>query len=133
MVLNLGGFKFEWKQTSEIAVETEFGINSAERINNHSALLNANLGTQSITLSGQTLPFACDGQSALKPLYALAELRKSLPLVTGLGKYLGRFAIEKISENRSVFAPNGAFFTQTFSLTLRRDYDADEFNQKEKR
>ncbi|WP_298022672.1 phage tail protein, partial [uncultured Campylobacter sp.] len=90
MVLNLGGFKFEWKQTSEISVETEFGINSAERINNHSALLNANLGTQSITLSGQTLPFAFDGQSALKPLYALAELRKSLPLVTGLGKYLGR-------------------------------------------
>lgn len=133
MVLNLGGFKFEWKQTSEIAIETEFSISSAERINNHSALVNANLGTQSITLSGQTLPFACDGQSALKPLYALAELRKSLPLVTGLGKYLGRFAIEKISENRSVFAPNGAFFTQTFSLTLRRDYDADELNQKEKR
>ena len=77
MVLNLGGFKFEWKQTSEVAIETEFGINSAERINNHSALLNANLGTQSITISGQTLPFACDGLSALKPRYALAELLQS--------------------------------------------------------
>lgn len=126
MVLNLGGFKFEWKQTSEISVETEFGITSQERIANFEALLSAKLGSQSINLNGQTLPFAQDGQEALKPLYALAELRQSLPLVTGLGKYLGRFAIEKISENRSVFAPNGAFFTQTFSLTLRRDYDADE-------
>ena len=125
MVLNLGGFKFEWKQTSEISVETEFGITSQERIANFEALLSAKLGSQSINLNGQTLPFAQDGQSALKPLYALAELRQSLPLVTGLGKYLGKFAIEKISENRSVFAPNGAFFTQTFSLTLRRDYDAD--------
>ncbi|WP_298756833.1 phage tail protein [uncultured Campylobacter sp.] len=126
MVLNLGGFKFEWKQTSEIAVETEFGITSQERIANFEALLSAKLGSQSINLNGQTLPFAQDGQEALKPLYALAELRQSLPLVTGRGKYLGKFAIEKISENRSVFAPNGAFFTQTFSLTLRRDYDADE-------
>lgn len=123
MVLNLGGFKFEWKQTSEIAIETEFGITSQERIANFEALLSAKLGSQTVNLNGQTLPFACDGQSALKPLYALAELRQSLPLVTGLGKYLGRFAIEKISENRSVFAPNGAFFTQTFSLILRRDYD----------
>lgn len=126
MVLNLGGFKFEWKQTSEIAIETEFGITSQERIANFEALLSAKLGSQTVNLNGQTLPFACDGQSALKSLYALAELRQSLPLVTGLGKYLGRFAIEKISENRSVFAPNGAFFTQTFNLTLRRDYDADE-------
>ena len=123
MVLNLGGFKFEWKQTSEISVETEFGITSQERIANFEALLSAKLGSQSINLNGQTLPFAQDRQSALKPLYALAELRQSLPLVTGLGKYLGKFAIEKISENRSVFAPNGVFFTQTFSLTLRRDYD----------
>ncbi len=123
MVLNLGGFKFEWKQTSEISVETEFGITSQERIANFEALLSAKLGSQSINLNGQTLPFVQDGQEALKPLYALAELRQSLPLVTGRGKYLGKFAIEKISENRSVFAPNGAFFTQTFSLTLRRDYD----------
>lgn len=123
MVLNLGGFKFEWKQTSEIAVETDFGIASQERIANFEALLSAKLGSQTVSLNGQTFPFAQDGQEALKPLYALAELRQSLPLVTGLGKYLGKFAIEKISENRSVFAPNGAFFTQTFSLTLRRDYD----------
>ena len=86
MVLNLGGFKFNWKQVGGISLETEFGISSQDR-------------------------------------YDIAYSRQSYPLTNGNGKYFGRFAVIKISEKQAVFTPNGAFFTQSFSLELRRDYD----------
>lgn len=123
MVLNLGGFKFRWEQTNSIGIETAFGISEQERIQNYPALFSANLGSSTIDIEGQTLPYHGDKQGALKPLYALAALRQSLPLTNGNGKYFGRFVIVKISEKQAIFTPNGAFFTQSFSLELKRDYD----------
>ena len=83
----------------------------------------ANLGNQTISVDGQTLPYQGDKQTALKRLYELASGRQSYPLTNGNGKYFGRFAVIKISEKQAVFTPNGAFFTQSFGLELRRDYD----------
>jgi len=124
MVLNLGGFKFNWKQVGNIAIETAFGISEQERIQNYPALFSANLGSSTINIEGQTLPYHGDKQGALKPLYALAALRQSLPLTNGNGKYFGRFVIVKISEKQAIFTPNGAFFTQSFSLELKRDFSS---------
>ncbi|MBE3607052.1 phage tail protein [Campylobacter sp. RM13119] len=123
MVLSLGGFKFNWKQTDGISRESEFGISENARIGNYPALFRANLGNESIKIDGHTLPYSGDKQEALKPLYALANLGQSYPLVTGYGKYLGRFAITKISESQAIFTDNGLFFTQGFSLELRHDYE----------
>lgn len=123
MVLSLGGFKFNWKQTDGISRESEFGISENIRIGNYPALFRANLGNESIKIDGHTLPYQGDKQEALKELYALAKAGISYPLVTGYGKYLGKFVITKISESQAVFTDNGLFFTQGFSLELKRDYD----------
>lgn len=123
MVLSLGGFKFSWKQTENISKESEFGISENSRIGNYSTLFRANLGSESIKIDGHTLPYQGDKQEALKGLYALANAGLSYPLVTGYGKYLGKFVIIKISENQAVFTDNGLFFNQGFSLELRRDYE----------
>ncbi|WP_169766774.1 phage tail protein [Campylobacter curvus] len=123
MVLNLGGFKFSWKQVGSIGIETEFGISSNERIANYEAIFRANLGNQTINIEGQTLPYRGDKQTALKRLYELANLASSYPLTNGAGKYFGRFVITKISEKQAVFTADGLFFTQTFTMELKRDYD----------
>lgn len=123
MVLNIGGFKFEWKQTLGIDMQTDFSIESIDRIENHPTLLSAALESQTISVSAQTLPFRNDGQNTLKALYILAATRQSYPLVGGNGRYFGRFAIIKISEKRAIFTPNGAFLTQNFTMELKRDYD----------
>ena len=123
MVLNLGGFKFNWKQVGGISLETEFGISSQDRIQNHPALFAANLGNQIVNIEGQTMPYNGDKQTALKRLYELARSRQSYALTNGNGKYFGRFAVVKIREKQAVFTPNGAFFTQSFNIELRRDYD----------
>ena len=104
-------------------METEFGISSQDRIQNHPILFAANLGNQTVNIEGQTMPYNGDKQTALKRLYELARSRQSYALTNGNGKYFGRFAVVKISEKQAVFTPNGAFFTQSFSLELRRDYD----------
>ncbi|MBE2985440.1 phage tail protein [Campylobacter sp. RM9344] len=123
MVLSLGGFKFNWKQMGGISRESEFGISSNDRIGNYPALFRANLGDESIKIDGHTLPYQGDKQEALKELYALAGTGQSYPLVTGYGKYLGKFVIAKISESQAIFTNDGLFFTQGFSLELKRDYD----------
>lgn len=124
MVLNLGGFKFDWMQTDSIGKESEFGISSNERVANYPALFRANLGSQTITIEGKTLPYGKDKQTGLKRLYELAQDAKSYPLTNGAGKYFGRFVIIKISETRSIFTKDGLFISQSFNVELRRDYDA---------
>ena len=106
-----------------ISLETEFGISSQDRIQNHPVLFAANLGNQAVSIEGWTMPYNGDKQTALKRLYELAHGRQSYPLTNGNGKYFGRFAVIKISEKQAVFTPNGAFFTQSFNIELRRDYD----------
>ncbi|QCD52227.1 phage tail protein [Campylobacter sp. RM16192] len=123
MVLNLGGFKFDWMQTDSISKESEFGISSNDRINNYPLLFRANLGSQTITISGKTLPYSKDRQTGLKRLYELANEATSYPLTNGAGKYFGRFVIIKISETRSIFTKEGLFISQSFSVELRRDHD----------
>ncbi|CUU87818.1 phage tail protein [Campylobacter hyointestinalis] len=123
MVLSLGGFKFNWKQMGGISRESEFGISENIRIGNYPALFRANLGNESIKIDGHTLPYQGDKQEALKELYALAKSGISYPLVTGYGKYLGKFVIAKISESQAIFTDNGLFFTQNFSLELKKDYE----------
>lgn len=124
MVLSLGGFKFNWKQTDSISRESEFGISSSDRIGNYPALFRTNLGSESIKIDAHTLPNNGDKQSALKPLYDLASTWLSYVLVTGYGKYLGKFVITKISESQAVFTDNGLFFTQGFLLELKRDFSS---------
>lgn len=123
MVLNLGGFSFTWKQLKGIGIESDFGISKASRIQNYPALIRANKEEQTVTLSGETLPNSGDKQKALKPLYELASLGQSYVLVNGNGKYFGKFAIAKISENQTIFTSSGSFFKQSFTLELVRDYD----------
>lgn len=124
MVLNLGGFKFNWKQVGNISIMTDFGISSQNRVQNFPALISTNLGNQTINLTGQTLPKQGDRQTALKSLYSLANTRQSYALVNGNGKYYGRFSILKITENQAIFTPQGSFFAQSFTIELQKDYDS---------
>ena len=123
MVLNLGGFKFEWHMVEGINIESEFGIGFNERILNTPAFFRASLGKSKITLDCKTLPFKKDGNSALDPLYALANDGLSYPLVSGSGKYLGRYVVVKISETRAIFTQSGAFLAQNFTLELEKTDD----------
>jgi len=120
MVLNIGGFAF--KQLDSINISSDFSISTIDRIQNHQGLLALFKPKQTISLSGQTLPFRGDKQKALKKLYSLASLQQSYPLVNGADKYFGEFAISKIEENQSRFTNTGAFFIQNFTIELIKDY-----------
>lgn len=123
MILSLGGFKFKYGRVGSISIESDFGISENSRIKNYPAFFKNSLGTQTITIDGNTLPYNGDKQNSLKKLYELANAGLAYSLVTGHGKYLGKFIIIKISENRSIFTDNGLFFTQSFTLELKRDFE----------
>jgi len=120
MILNIGGFSF--KMLDSINISSDFSISTIDRIQNYQSLLALCKPKQTISLSGQTLPFRGDKQKALKKLYALANTQKSYPLVNGNGKYFGEFVISKIKENQSIFTNAGAFFIQNFTIELIKDY-----------
>lgn len=120
MLYNLGGFKFDITMLNSFDLQSEFGISSNERISNTPMFFRANLGKTSLELNCKTLPFAKHANSALKPLYELATKALPYALVSGTGRYVGKFVITKINENRAIFDNAGRFFTQNFTLTLER-------------
>jgi phage protein U len=124
MIYSLGGFKFESSVAIDsIAKTTVYGITSQDRINNYASLYAAKKETQTITLTGKTLPSCGAKNNALEALYKLASKQVSYTLVSGSGKFIGRFAITSIVDTQSIFLPSGEFLGQSFSLTLTRDYN----------
>lgn len=122
MVLSLGGFSFNASQIDNVAIETDFGFSTQERVRNFHSVFSASRGGQTISIIGKTLPYAGDKQTRLEKLYKIAKRRLPEPLTNGNGRYLGRFVIEKIGENRSNFTQSGSFVSQSFSIELRRVY-----------
>ncbi|MDR0666874.1 MAG: phage tail protein [Campylobacteraceae bacterium] len=124
MIYSLGGFKFESKVLPQIFKRTtEYNINAQERIGNYTALSANKKQKEEIEINGVTLPLQGAKNGALDKLYKLASEQKSYTLVTGTGKFLGKFAITNIDEEQGAIMDNGAFLAQNFTLKLIRDYD----------
>lgn len=124
MIFSLDGFKFTAGVIPEtLKRATDYKISETERVQNHAALFAVSKQKEEITISARTLPLHGAGNKALEPLYALAEAQKSCTLVDGRGKLYGKYVIVSIEEELELFMPSGEFLSQTFSITLLKDYD----------
>lgn len=119
MILNYGGFKFKWDRVSSVSLSTDFGIAKNDRLNNTPSFFATAKPHTSLKIEASTLPLR-DGNTSLNALYALATTAKAYALTAGNGRYLGRFVITKIDENRSTFISSGGFLAQSFTLELER-------------
>ncbi|ASX25860.1 phage tail protein [Candidatus Williamhamiltonella defendens] len=81
-------------------------------------------GDDSLSIQGVIFPHDKGGLGQMDSLRQEAEKGESLLLLEGSGKVLGRWVIESISENQSIFFKDGTPRRIGFTLQLRKDENA---------
>lgn len=77
-------------------------------------------GDDSLTLSGQLLPFKLGGLTELEMAHAFRRSGQRLPVLRGDGRRLGWFVIETINETHRELMRDGVGFFVRHSITLVR-------------
>ena len=92
------------------------------RIGSNDALQFTGLGPDTVEVEGVIYPHFRGGLKQIDKMRLQAGFGVPLPLVSGLGKVLGIWAVEGISDEQTVFAAGGIPHKQEFTMRLTR-YD----------
>ena len=124
IMMRLGVYKFSLDTAAyqELSRTAEYRWARQERIGTNDALQFTGLGPETLELRGVVFPLFRGGLDQVKKMRAQASLGVPLPLIDGLGKVWGLWALEQISERQSIFMPRGAPKRIEFDLRLSR-YD----------
>lgn len=124
IMMRLGVYKFSLDTAAyqELSRTAEYRWARQERIGTNDALQFTGLGPETLELRGVVFPLFRGGLDQVKKMRAQASLGVPLPLIDGLGKVWGLWALEQISERQSIFMPRGAAKRIEFDLRLSR-YD----------
>lgn len=122
MMMALGMFVFGLPTLAyqELQRQTEWRHPSSSRVGTHPARQFAGRGDDTLTLPGILLPELAGSLLSLDALREMANTGKAYPMVEGSGRILGLWVIERVSETRSLFFPDGTPRRIEFSLGLTR-------------
>lgn len=125
VMMALGSFQFGLNSAAyqELSRSTEQRWASQDRFGQLAALQHTGPGTETITLPGVIYPEFRGGLAQLDRMRALAGRGVPLTLITGTGRILGQYVIERVDERQTVFAAAGLPRKVEFTLNLRL-YDA---------
>lgn len=122
MQLGLFQFSIDDATYQRLSRSTEYRWARQARIGTNDALQFTGYGPETIELEGVIYPHFRGGLKQVDRMRAQASLGVPLPLVSGLGKVLGLWAVEGISEGQEVFAAQGVPHRQEFTMRMAR-YD----------
>ncbi|MCY1408159.1 Phage P2 GpU [compost metagenome] len=122
MMLALGMFIFSLHTAAyqEMQRQTDWRHPSTSRVGAQPARQFLGRGEDAITLPGVLLPELAGTVLSLDALRTMADTGKAWSLVEGSGRVLGLWVIEKITETRTLFFPDGAARRIEFSIELKR-------------
>lgn len=125
VMLSLGGFRFGLNTAAyqELSRSVEQRWSGQDRFGQLAALQYTGPGADTITLPGVIYPEFRGGLQQVERMRDLAGRGEPLSLITGTGRVLGRFVIERVEERQAIFAARGMARRIEFTLSLRR-YDA---------
>ena len=124
VMMQLGSYQFSVNTAAyqDLNRSTEYRWKNQERVGQHDALQYTGTGVDSITLNGVVFPAYKGGTAQVDDMRAQAGNGQPLLLVDGRGFIHGRWVIERIDEQQTVFARAGVPRRQQFSLQIRK-YD----------
>lgn len=122
MMMALGMFVFSLPTLAyqELQRQTEWRHPSSSRVGTNPARQFAGRGDDTLTLPGILLPELAGSLLSLDALREMANTGRAYPMVEGSGRILGLWVIERVSETRSLFFPDGTPRRIEFSLGLTR-------------
>jgi uncharacterized protein len=120
VLLALGAYRFSVATGSYQKFDrtSEWRWPATERIGMAPAKQYVGPGEDSITIDGVIYPHYRGGLRQIDFMRAQAGLGQPLPLVTGFGKYLGNWCIEKIKESQDALMSDGAPRKIEFTIDL---------------
>lgn len=124
VMLQLGRYQFQLDTAAyqSLTRSSEYRWARQPRIGSNDALQFTGYGPDTIELEGVIYPHFRGGLGQLDKLRRQAGLGFPLPLVSGLGKFMGVWVVESVGEGQRVFAPGGIPHRQDFNMRLGR-YD----------
>tara|TARA_R110002167_G_scaffold98718_12_gene259439 strand:+ start:467 stop:895 length:429 start_codon:yes stop_codon:yes gene_type:complete len=122
MMMSLGLFVWSLNTLSyqDLQRQSAWRHPSQSRVGQRPARQFVGPGDDSITLSGWLAPELSGERVSLALLRAMADAGEPYVLVAGTGKVYGLWVIESLSEDHSLFYPNGQARRIEFSLSLAR-------------
>lgn len=122
MMMALGMFVFSLHTLAyqELQRQTEWRHPSSSRVGTNPARQFAGRGDDTLTLPGILLPELAGSLLSLDALREMANTGRAYPMVEGSGRILGLWVIERLSETRTLFFPDGTPRRIEFSLGLTR-------------
>lgn len=124
VMLQYGGYQFSIRSAAyqSLTRSSEYRWARQPRIGTNDALQFTGYGPDTIELEGMIYPHFRGGLSQLDRMRSQASIPVPMPLVSGLGKFLGVWVVEQITEGQRVFATSGVPHRQDFTIRLAR-YD----------
>lgn len=124
VMMMLGTYRFSVSTAAyqQLQRSTAYKWQAQDRVGQREALQYTGPGTDTITLTGVVFPSYTGSTGQLNAMRALASTGLPQILVSGTGRVLGRWVIEKIDEQQGVFARAGVPMRQQFTMQLRK-YD----------
>lgn len=124
VMMQLGFFQFSIDSAAyqRLNRSSEYRWARQSRIGSNDALQFTGHGPETIELEGVIYPHFKGGLGQIDKMRTQASIGVPLPLVTGVGKVLGIWVVEAISEGQEVFAAQGIPHKQDFTIRMAR-YD----------
>ena len=124
VMMQLGIFQFSIDDATyqRLTRSTEYRWARQARIGTNDALQFTGYGPETIELEGVIYPHFRGGLKQVDKMRTQASIGIPLPLVSGIGKVLGLWVVEAISEGQEVFAAQGIPHRQDFTMRMAR-YD----------
>ncbi|MGJ4961342.1 MULTISPECIES: phage tail protein [unclassified Bradyrhizobium] len=120
VMLALGAFRFSVSTAAYQKFErsSEWRWPATDRIGMAPAKQYVGPGEDTITVDGVIFPHYRGGLRQMDMMRAQAGLGQPLPLITGFGRYLGFYCIEKVKESMETFMSDGAPRKIEFTVEL---------------
>ena len=125
MMMALGMFVFSLRTAAyqELQRQTDWRHASSSRVGAAPARQFIGRGDDAITLPGIIFPELAGSTLSLDALRLMANTGKAWPMVEGTGRIYGLWVIDSLSENKTIFFPDGTARRIEFTLSLKRTDD----------
>lgn len=123
MIVCLGDFVFDAINLKELERSFESGLSKVERINNHAYFVKSKLESESVKISGITLPIKKDKNHYLDTLINMLKTHEAYGLYGCNGIYYGDFVILKINEKQRSFLDGAGYLESEFEIELERAFN----------
>lgn len=122
VMMQLGFFQFALDSATyqRLSRSTEYKWARQARIGSTDALQFTGYGPETIELEGVIYPHFRGGIKQIDKMRTQANIGIPLPLVSGLGRVLGLWVVEAISEGQEVFAAQGIPHRQDFTMRMAK-------------